>query len=295
MKMLLKFIKWLGILSLSGILIIAVALRFLNFSASEEEIREAFSSTGFSPDFKISTTANREIFYVTVGDTSNQPVLFVHGSPGSWDNFLTLMSNPDLLDDFYFISVDRPGFGKSGHGNPERSLAIQASLIAQILLKEKKPAILVGHSYGGPVVVRMGIDFPKLTDGIVIIAGSVDPELEKTKWYQVPVHYKALSWILPGFLYSTNEEILALKKELELMEPDWGFITQPVSVIQGGNDQLVPEGNADYAENMLTGVSKLSMVQVQEMNHFVPWTNPELIIQELYTIKEFNLDTSLTE
>ena len=79
------------------------------------------------------------------------------------------------------------------------------------------------------------------------------------------------------------------------MEPDWGFITQPVSVIQGGNDQLVPEGNADYAENMLTGVSKLSMVQVQEMNHFVPWTNPELIIQELYTIKEFNLDTSLTE
>ena len=147
-------------------------------------------------------------------------------------------------------------------------------------MEEHKEAILVGHSYGGAVVIKMAIDYPELVKGIIVVAGSVDPELEKTKWIQIPPHYKILSWAIPGFLYSMNEEILALKKELQKMEAEWKYIHQPVSIIQGGKDTLVPEANADYAKKMLTNAST-SMVVVPEMNHFVPWNNPGLIKSEI--------------
>ena len=221
--------------------------------------------------------------YVSVGDTSKQTILFVHGSPGSWDNFLYFLSDSSSLKKYHLIAVDRPGFGKSGNGIPERSLSQQAKLIQQVLVKENTSAILVGHSYGGPVIAQMAIDFPERTDALVIVAGSIDPELEKTKWYQIPVHYKILSWILPGMIYSTNEEILALKNELYEMKPFWDKITQPVSIIQGGKDNLVPKENADFAEKMLTN-AQLNMVRIPEMNHFVPWNRPQLIKNEIHRV-----------
>ena len=194
------------------------------------------------------------------------------------------MRNPNLLQNFRMISVDRPGFGKSGNGNPERSLKKQAELVAQVLKEENHStnSILVGHSLGGPVIARMAIDYPEQVDGLVFVAASIDPDLEKTKWFQIPVHYKILSWILPDMLYSTNEEILALKKELIKMKPDWKLITQPVSIIQGKKDRLVPYENAAFGKKMLQN-SEPKMV-LKDINHFVPWENPDLITEEIFRI-----------
>lgn len=225
------------------------------------------------------------MYYVSIGDTTNRTLMFVHGSPGSWDNFLGFLADDSLLNSFRIIAIDRPGFGNSGDGIPERSLSVQAELISEVLKREHTTAILIGHSFGGPVIVQMAVDDPEIVDGLIIVAGSVDPDLEETKWYQIPVHYKAFSWILPDMLYSANEEILALKPELEKLSPYWSDITVPVSVIQGGSDNLVPKENADYARKMLVN-TKPNMVLVPDMNHFVPWTNPELIIAEIYRINQ---------
>ena len=160
-------------------------------------------------------------------------------------------------------------------------------ILAVIKWRELNDIALVGHSYGGPVVVRAAIDNPDLVDGVIIVAGSVDPDLEETKWYQIPVHYRVLSWILPKDIYATNEEILALKDELQMMSEDWDKITQPVSIIQGGKDILVPAANADYAEKMLINTTP-EMVLIPEMDHFIPWTDPHLIVQEIKRIGEIN-------
>lgn len=257
----------------------------MDFTVSQEQIDTSFSGLSYQPQFKNINNQDRNIHYVTIGDTSKPTFVFVHGSPGTWDNFLGFLSDEDLLEKYHLIAVDRPGFGKSGYGIPERSLEKQSSDILEVLRQEQTSATLVGHSYGGPVIVRMAIDAPELVEGLIIVAGSVDPELEKTKWYQIPVHYKILSWVLPGFLYSTNEEILALKKELEEMMPFWESITQPVSVIQGGKDNLVPEGNAYFVEKMLPNNAP-NMIIIPEMNHFVPWTYPNLIRTEIEYITE---------
>ncbi len=275
----------LVLLSLGGILIF---LNNMDFTVSQEQIDSAFSELSYQPEFKTIINEDRTIHYVTVGDTSKPSFLFVHGSPGTWDNFLGFLSDELLLEEYHLIAVDRPGFGNSDYGIPERSLEKQSADILEVLKSEETSAILVGHSYGGPVIVRMAIDAPELVEGLIIVAGSVDPELEKTKWYQIPVHYRILSWMLPGFLYSTNEEILALKQELETMKPLWGSVTQPVSVIQGGKDNLVPEANAYFIEKMLPN-NPPNMIMIPEMNHFVPWTNPNLIREEMeYIISQIN-------
>ncbi|MEQ9089910.1 MAG: alpha/beta hydrolase [Balneola sp.] len=275
-----KILKWT---LLSFGLLIAVALIYahnLNFSMSDEDINSALSGLPYKPEASFVSFEDRDIHYVAIGDTSKPNVLFIHGSPGSWDNFLDFMRNPVLLSKFRLISVDRPGFGRSGIGNPERSLEKQAQLINKVLeIEQSSSSILVGHSYGGPVIAKMAIEYPDKIDGVIFVAASIDPELEKTKWFQIPVHHKTLSWILPDILYSTNEEIIALKKELEDLIPLWRFITQPTSIIQGKNDNLVPFENALFGKKML--VNSSPKMVIRDMNHFIPWENPGLITQEI--------------
>lgn len=284
MKKILQFIKWLAITLGVLLTFIFIYIHNLDFSMTDEDVAKAFSGLPFQPEDYTFTSQNRTIHYVAIGDTTKPKVLFVHGSPGSWDNFLGFMRNPRLIKNFRMISVDRPGFGKSGNGKPERSLKQQARLVAGVLERENQAtsSILVGHSFGGPVIARMAIDYPEQIDGLVFVAASIDPELEKTKWFQIPVHYKILSWILPDMLYSTNEEILALKDELKKLNPTWSSITQPVSIIQGKKDNLVPYENALFGEKKLS--NSKPFIVIKDMNHFIPWENPDLITEEILRI-----------
>jgi len=49
-----------------------------------------------------------------------------------------------------------------------------------------------------------------------------------------------------------------------------------VTVIQGGRDTLVPSGNADFLAAHLAHTHP-TMIQIPEMDHFVPWSRPELV------------------
>ena len=294
MKIALKITKWLFITL--GVVLVAllILMQFVDFSPSEEEMKDRFAKVPYNPLYQTIQYGDRDIHYVDIGDTEKPLVVFVHGSPGSWDAFLSQLTDTSLLDKFRMISVDRPGFGKSGYGKPERSVVEQAAALCKVIEMSKPagPVLLVGHSYGGPVIARMAMDKPELIDGLVIVAGSIDPKLEKTKWFQIPVHYKILSWVLPGLIYSSNEEIIALKDELDLMMPYWEDVTIPVEVIQGEKDKLVPAGNADFAKKMIPE-DKLVMTRIDDMNHFVPWTRPDLIRNALFNmIAEISTESS---
>ena len=77
-------------------------------------------------------------------------------------------------------------------------------------------------------------------------------------------------------LRASNEEILGLEDELRTMDPMWSEIRVPVTVIQGGRDKLVRPGNVEFAERVLVN-SDLEIVMVEDINHFVPLSNPQLI------------------
>jgi len=249
-----------------------------DFEMNQEKVDAHFASRGITARSETYHHEGREMHYVSTGDQSKPMVLFVHGSPGSWDAFINFMSNGRLLEYAHVVSVDRPGFGKSGRDIAERSIKRQAADIKPILdaNTSSQGAILVGHSLGGPVIAQMAMDYPDQVAGLILVAPSIDPELEKTKWYQIPADWMLFSWMVPKVLVTTNREILPLKAELERMMPQWKDIRVPVTVIQGEKDKLVPAANADFARKALVN-APLTMVRIENMNHFVPWTHPALI------------------
>lgn len=217
----------------------------------------------------------RQMRYVDVGREPDKPlVIFIHGSPGDWKGWADYLIDPELTGQARLVAVDRPGFGGSGAGVVERRLSEQARAIAPLLTKASpgRRVVLVGHSFGGPVAVRLAMDHASQITDIVILAGSIDPAMERTAWYQYPADWPVIRGLLPGALVVANREIRALKDELDAMLPLWPRVTQRVTVMQGGQDDLVPPQNADFAEKMLSRAASLNVIRLPQMNHFLPWT-----------------------
>ncbi|MEJ7646882.1 MAG: alpha/beta hydrolase [Chryseolinea sp.] len=263
-----------------AVFLISVSLHScMTFRMSSQEINSYFASRNITATQHSYSVGTREIHYVKSGDAKSPLVLFIHGSPGSLSAFIHFLADSSLLHHNMLVTTDRPGFGYSNFGIGEGSLAKQAEILKPILdqYKNNRPIILVGHSLGGPLIARMAIDYPDLVDGLIIVAGSIDPALEPNEtWFRAPLATPFLSWILPRSFRASNEEIYHLKPELEKMLPHWSSITCPVIVIQGGKDSLVPAKNAEFAKRMLTN-APVEFVIKEEMGHFVPWSNPELI------------------
>jgi len=129
-------------------------------------------------------------------------------------------------------------------------------------------------------VARAAMDFPERVGGLILVAPSIDPELEKVRWFQYPADWQLLSWLVPPALRTSNREVLPLKGELQALLPLWAGISQVVTVIQGEKDVLVPAANADFAVARLVN-ARVTSVRVPDMNHFVPWTHPSLIEQAI--------------
>lgn len=264
------------------LIVLAIAISFhscMSFRMSPREIDEYFKQRGVAAQQHQYTIDNRVIHYVTSGDSTGALVLFIHGSPGSLSAFIHFLADTSLMRQGFLISTDRPGFGYSNFGRGVGSLHEQANILKPILEKYKnnRPVVLIGHSLGGPLIARMAMDYPELIDGLIIVAGSVDPELEPDEvWFRAPLATPFLSWVLPRSLRASNEEIYHLKPELEEMIPRWKEIRCPVIVIQGKKDSLVPAENAEFARKMLVN-APVEFVYGEEMDHFVPWSNPELI------------------
>lgn len=221
--------------------------------------------------------------YALVNSKKNKLVLFIHGSPGSSDAFSDYLNDIQLQQEAILISIDRFGYGGSMRGLAELSVGNQARYIKPILDKYNLPTLLVGHSYGGPVALRMAMDYPEQVTSILLLAPSIDPELEKLEWYQKLADIKAIRFFLPSFIDVSNQEILPLRFELEKMEHLWKNVKTPITILQGDNDSLVPPRNADYAQKMYPDPSKLKIIR-GDMNHFLPWNQRELIQSEILSI-----------
>jgi pimeloyl-ACP methyl ester carboxylesterase len=253
----------------------------LTFKVNQKEIDKKFLGYQMKPVQHQMEVQGVKMNYAEIGSDSLPVAFFVHGSPGSWSAFIDFMKDTVLLKKVKMVAVDRIGFGKSDFGNGEKSLVAQVELLKPIVAKFKKSGkkiILIGHSLGGPIIARMAMDYPELIDNLIIVAGSIAPDLEPNeKWFRIPMDFMPISILIPASFRASNHEILYLKPELEKMLPLWKNIRQPVIVIQGGKDMLVNPKNAEFAEKMLVNAKSLKVVRIDTMNHFVPWSHPQLI------------------
>ena len=234
------------------------------------------------PTFHNYNIEGRNIHYIHVGNDTLPLVVFMHGSPGSASAFEDYLADTSLTNQAQLIAVDRPGYGYSDFGNTAKSLDQQARLLKPILEKHTAPkTILVGHSLGGPLIVRMAMDFPTLMDELVILAGSVAPELEPYEWYRAPLNWKVISWAIPTVMRVSNQEILPVKEDLKRMLPLWKNIKMPVTIIHGVKDRLVTVENVDFAKEKLVNSANVDVILFPEEDHFIPWTKYDEIVHKI--------------
>lgn len=223
----------------------------------------------------------RTIHAVSLNSDSSKPlIVFVHGSPGSADAFLSYLADTALSRLAGMISIDRPGFGYTkGFGRAEGSLGRQAAAVEAVVqrLAPGKKVVLVGHSLGGPVIARFAMDYPEKTAGLVMVAASIDPDLEEHPWWQGAVDAPPLRWLTPKSLWTSNREIKLLEAELRQILPRWADIRCPVTMVHAKDDRLVPFANVAFAKRMLVNCPRYSEVILEKGDHFILWSRQDVM------------------
>lgn len=228
-----------------------------------------------------------KIHYIQTGKKDNPTLFFVHGSPGSWDNFKDYLKDTLLLKKYRMIAIDRPGFGYSDFGKSE-DLFEQSSVIEQFVdkIKNGKSIYLIGHSYGGPTIVKMAIDRPNDYKQLIILAGAIDPKAENPEKWRPFFMIKPFRYIVPGALRPANDELWWLKDDLNLMKPILKKITTNVIVIHGTKDRLVPYSNAAFISKEFINAKSMELIPIENADHFIPWSHYEIIRNKLLNLKE---------
>jgi pimeloyl-ACP methyl ester carboxylesterase len=245
----------------------------MTFRKSDQEMKQRFAAKGIPLQTITVQEGEQSLHYAQTGTDDLPTLLFIHGTPGSWDAFANYLEDSLLRTQFRMISIDRPGFGYSNFGkavNLERQSAIMSPLIQR--WKNGKPFYLVGHSLGGPMVIKLAADNPGLFQGIVVLAGSIDPAAEKPEKWRPWLFKTPLNLLVPGAFKPSNEELWYLKTDLVQLKSDFEKIRIPVYFVHGEKDTWVPPGNVAYGQSLLKNAPEVGILMLPEANHFIPWT-----------------------
>lgn len=233
---------------------------------------------------------------------SKKDLIFLHGwgvDKHSWSPILER-----LKEKFKIHVLDFPGFGESVLTKPYR-LIDYADFVVDFLRVEKvKKIIIVGHSFGGRVAIKIVASFPSIVEGLVLVnsagvktkygikhyfwlaitkTGNFFLSLPFVRNFYPPVKkffYKARTLEQSDYFNINNEN---LKKTFiniidEDLSEDIGKINLPTLIIWGENDQMTPLEDGQIIHRLIRD-SKI--VVFPNAGHFSYLDEQEKFCQEL--------------
>lgn len=285
--------KFFSIFLVSVILLFIVACfvfdHFVQFRMSDGQLRKLFRENNISGKINYYETRGRRIRYVEIGSDSLPTLFMLHGAPSSLSIYSAYFTDTLFLKTFRMVAIDRPGYGNSGFGVPEPSIAEQSQILwpaLSRLRKKGKPLIIVGGSYGTSVACRLLMDHPDAADGLMLVAPSLAPGEEKVYWFTSIVEHPFINWFIPRMLQSANTEKINHEAELSKMLPLWNRIKVPVSYLQGANDRLIYTSNAVFAKKMMVNVPSLHVEFLKDRPHFFAFSDRMVIRQKILDLYE---------
>ena len=127
---------------------------------------------------KIATDPNGTLSYVESNTNSMKPktILLIHGISANWRDWNTSMLDEISMLGYRTIAIDRPGMGESDRRSEVISLEDQASLIMRVIrLLDSRPLLIMGHSYGGSLALKMALNYPNDISGLILLAAPTHP------------------------------------------------------------------------------------------------------------------------
>ncbi|WP_276479926.1 alpha/beta fold hydrolase [Paraflavitalea pollutisoli] len=255
---------------------------FRRWVMTDKQVKKYYANKPVKPTYFTIQNDSASLFCAATGADTLPPLLLIHGAPGAWYGSRIFLDDPILQQHFHIIAVDRPGYHKSrfkGKRKSVTSISTQAHIIHEALRinRSHQPGVVLGSSYGAPIAAKVALLYPENFNHLVMLAAAIDPDKEKFWWFHPWVQSGGPPYIFfPRFLKSATDEKFAHAEELRKLAPEWHNLSIPVTVVQGGNDDIIEPSNLDYAREVLNG-KPAKFIFLPRAGHLIRLQAPDLV------------------
>jgi pimeloyl-ACP methyl ester carboxylesterase len=285
---------------------------------------DAFMDLEYKYDVKFAQLPGEiELAYVDEG-AGSQTIIFIHGLGSylrAWEKNIE-----GLKDSYRCIAIDLPGYGKSSKKPHSGMMSFYAEVVKNFIDElELKNVVLAGHSMGGQISMMAAINYPESIEELVLLAPAGFEEFTdgQKQWFrdvmtldgvknttveQIQTNLAYNFYNVPddaGFMI-TDRIAMRSAKDFEAYcyavvqsvngmvdEPVIDMldqISQPVLIIFGENDNLIPNRflnpgrTIDVAQNGHQKLPNSQLVIIPKSGHFTQFESPQAFNRE---VKEF--------
>lgn len=240
---------------------------------------------------------SQNVYYQRVG--KNRNLILIHGWGTDVSTFWPIV---DLLkNNFTLWLIDLPGFGRSDLPKKTFTISDYAKIIAEFIKKNSinKPIVL-GHSYGGKIAIKLTSLYPNLIDKLILEGSSgIKPKKTLFQILLFPV-VKIANLFLPNVFNTKSKIRNKLYKKLESdyadagkmkaiflntlkedITPDLSKIKTETLLIWGEKDRAVP---LKYGKKIYQLIKNSKLVVLEDTDHFPHIKWPERVA---YYVKDF--------
>lgn len=287
-----RIFRWVLYIALALVAILFIVIEsFDRYVSSEKGTRWWYKDIP-RKDWTINYTPSG-IRYVEIGDADKQPLLLVHGAPGSVMDWSAMAKRERIYEKYRLLVVDRPGYGGTKPRGAEKDLRVHAEKILEVLEGETHKAVIMGHSYGGPIAVIMGALQPEKIAKIVGVSGQYDPDNEVTFRISYFLNFKVFRFLLPRMLWVSNVEKLSHPAALRSILPLYSKISVPVVLIHGDADTLVPYPNSPFLMELMKNDKEL--VTIADGDHPLQMQAPDMLVDFVLNTDQTPAEAALEE
>jgi len=215
------------------------------------------------------------------------------------------------------LAFDRPGHGFSErHDSVQTTLEVQARVIHDALQKLSiRKAVLVGHSWGGSLVLAAAVANGQDISGIVLLAPAAYPSVRVEWWSLLPrvpligelvvntltpflgrafvrkslkqaydpqdvqhdyVEQSAEMWMRPDHIRACAYDERTLAASLKILSQNYSDIEMPVVIVTGSADRLLDPNKHAYP--LQKAIKNSQLVVLPETGHQLPQTRPDAVV-----------------
>jgi pimeloyl-ACP methyl ester carboxylesterase len=229
-----------------------------------------------------------------------QTLLFLHGWRSDkevWHGIIQTLGNYEIKK----LAIDLPGFGQSQIPPEPMTVGDYANIVAEFIKKlELKNVIIVGHSFGGRVGIKLSSVHPELISKLVLVDSAGFPMPAAKKSLMKAGAKIAKPFFKPQFMQGLRKKIykqigaedyLATPELQETfvnitnedLSEDMKKIQAPTLIVNGENDKVTP---VEYGELMKLLIPNSKFLILKSAGHFSFLDKPEEFVKNL---KEFML------